>query len=71
VDAGFPVMSICSYVGPAPVTLELYTMMLVSQVRSRAATTRESLEQTLSHLVLPEAVKRISVWWSARGAACS
>jgi MoxR-like ATPase len=33
--------------------------MLVSQVRSRAPATRESLEQTLSHLVLPEAVKRI------------
>ena len=55
----FQSMSICSYVGPAPVTLELYTMMLVSQVRSRAPATRESLEQTLSHLVLPEAVKRI------------
>src|SRR6266404_2622033 len=55
----FQSMSICSYVGPAPVTLELYTMMLVGQVRSRAPATRESLEQTLSHLVLPEAVKRI------------
>jgi len=55
----FQLMSICSYVGPAPVTLELYTMMLVGQVRSRAPATRESLEQTLSHLVLPEAVKQI------------
>jgi predicted ATPase with chaperone activity len=55
----FQLMSICSYVGPAPVTLELYTVMLVSQVRSRASVTRESLEQTLSHLVLPEAIKRI------------
>ena len=52
-------MSICSYAGPAPVTLELYTVMLVSQVRSRAPATREALEQTLSHLVLPETVKRI------------
>jgi predicted ATPase with chaperone activity len=55
----FQLMSICSYVGPAPVTLELYTVMLVSQVRSRAPATRESLEQTLSHLVLPETIKRI------------
>ena len=50
---------ICSYVGPAPVTLELYTVMLLSQVRSRTAVTKEALEQTLSHLVLPDTVKRI------------
>ena len=55
----FQLMGICSYVGPAPVTLELYTVMLLSQVRSRTAVTKEALEQTLSHLVLPDTVKRI------------
>jgi predicted ATPase with chaperone activity len=52
-------MSICSYVGPAPVTLELYSKMLVDQVRRREPVTKEALEKTLSHLVLPEAVKRM------------
>ncbi len=51
-------MSVCSYVGPAPVTVELYTRMIVNQTRSRAPVTKAVLEQTLSHLVLPEAVKR-------------
>jgi len=51
-------MGICSYVGPAPVTLELYTRMIVSQTNNRAPVTKAVLEQTLSHLVLPEAVKR-------------
>jgi predicted ATPase with chaperone activity len=52
-------MSVCSYVGPAPVTLELYSKMVVDQVRRRAPVTREALEKNLSHLVLPEAVKRM------------
>jgi predicted ATPase with chaperone activity len=51
-------MAICSYVGPAPVTLELYGKMIVDQMRNRAPVAKEALEQTLSHLVLPEAVKR-------------
>jgi predicted ATPase with chaperone activity len=51
-------MGICSYVGPAPVTLELYTRMIVNQTNDRAPVTKAVLEQTLSHLVLPEAVKR-------------
>src|ERR1017187_9576559 len=38
----FQLMGVCSYVGPAPVTLELYTVMLVSPVRSRASATRDS-----------------------------
>jgi predicted ATPase with chaperone activity len=52
-------MSVCSYVGPAPVTLELYTKMVVEQMRSRPPATKESLERTLSHLVLPETVTRM------------
>lgn len=51
-------MSVCSYVGPAPVTVELYTRMTVNQTRNRPPVTKAVLEQTLSHLVLPEAVKR-------------
>ena len=52
-------MSIGSYVGPAPVTLELYSKLIVDQVRRRAPVTREALDKTLSHLVLPEAVTRM------------
>lgn len=51
-------MELCSYVGPAPVSLELYTEMLVSQVRSRAPVTRPVLDSTLAHLVLPDDVRR-------------
>jgi len=51
-------MGICSYVGAAPVTLELYTKTIVEQVRRRAPATKKLLEQTLSHLVLPDAVKQ-------------
>ncbi|HVM61732.1 MAG TPA: ATP-binding protein [Verrucomicrobiae bacterium] len=51
-------MSVCSYVGPAPVTLESYTRMIVNQMRGRPPVTKDVLDQTLSHLVLPENVKR-------------
>jgi predicted ATPase with chaperone activity len=54
----FQLMSVCSYVGPAPVMLKTYTRMIVQQMRCRAPATREALERTLSHLVLPETVKR-------------
>ncbi len=51
-------MALSSYVGPAPVSLELYTEMIVSQVRSRPAVTREMLEHTLRDLVLTDKIKR-------------
>ncbi len=54
----FHLMSLCSYVGPAPVTLELYAEMLVSQVHSRPPVTKPVLERTLAHLVLSAEVKR-------------
>lgn len=54
----FQLMSVCSYIGPAPVTLELYTRMVVDQVGRRAPATKPSLERILSHLVLPESVKQ-------------
>jgi len=54
----FQLMNVCSYTGPAPLTLELYTEMLVSQMRSRLPVTTEVLEQTLGHLVLTEEVRQ-------------
>lgn len=54
----FQSMNICSYVDAAPVTLKTYTRMIVQQMRCRAPATRESMERTLAHLVLPETVKR-------------
>lgn len=51
-------MSSCSYVGPAPVSLEEYTKMLVRQVRSRPPVTKEVLDEVLQELVLPDSVKR-------------
>lgn len=51
-------MSLCSYVGPAPVSLERYTELIVAQVRSRPAVTVARMEETLRGLVLPEAMKR-------------
>ena len=51
--------SVCSYVGPAPVTLELYTRMTVDQMHNRAPVTKKALEKTLAHLVLPDSTKRM------------
>ena len=51
-------MSTCSYVGSAPVSLEAYTDMTVRQVRSRPPVAKAILEKTLGELVLPEATKR-------------
>jgi predicted ATPase with chaperone activity len=53
------VMSLCSYIGPAPVTLESYAEMVISQVRSRPPVKKPALEQTLAHLVLTENAKRM------------
>ncbi|NQU11414.1 AAA family ATPase, partial [bacterium] len=51
-------MTLCSYVGAAPVSLELYTEMITSQVSSRAPVTREAIERTVADLVLSDEVKR-------------
>jgi predicted ATPase with chaperone activity len=55
----FHLMGLCSYIGAAPVTLELYTTMLIDQVRRRPPVTRDVLDQTLAHLVLEPEVKRM------------
>jgi predicted ATPase with chaperone activity len=52
-------MSLCSYIGPAPVTLESYAETILRQVRSRRPVKKETLEQTLAHLVLSEDTKRM------------
>jgi predicted ATPase with chaperone activity len=52
-------MSLCSYIGPAPVTLECYAEMIISQVRSRPPVKKAALEKTLAHLVLTDDAKRM------------
>ena len=51
-------MAANSYVGAAPVSLELYTEMIVSQVRSRRPVSAAALDKVLGGLVLPDVVKR-------------
>lgn len=49
---------VCSYVGPAPVSLQAYTEMTVLQVRNRPSVTQLALERALAHLVLSAEVKQ-------------
>lgn len=49
---------VCGYVGPAPVALESYTEMIVSQVRSRSPVSPVTLDKALRELVLPENTRR-------------
>jgi predicted ATPase with chaperone activity len=51
-------LEICGYVGPAPVSLESYTEMMVSQVRGRPPVSPAALDRALRELVLPENVRR-------------
>lgn len=51
-------MSLCSYIGPAPVSLEQYTRMIVRQIRSRPPVTKEVMKQILQELVLSDSVVR-------------
>lgn len=53
------VMGVCSYVGPAPVSLKSYTEKITEQVRSRAPITQQALEQAMAGLVLPDNAKEI------------
>jgi predicted ATPase with chaperone activity len=45
----------CSYVGPAPVPVELYSAAVLRQARSRARPARRDVDEALAHLVLAEA----------------
>jgi hypothetical protein len=51
-------MSLCSYIGPAPVSLEQYTKMTVRQIRSRPPVTKQDMKQVLQELVLSDSVMR-------------
>jgi hypothetical protein len=48
----------CSYTGPAPVSLQSYTDMVVRQVRQRRPVTRHALEKAMESLVLSDAAKQ-------------
>lgn len=48
----------CSYVGPAPVSLQSYTELTVLQARNRPPATPAAVEQALSGLVLSAQVKQ-------------
>jgi hypothetical protein len=51
-------MAISSYVGPAPVSLNAYTLRLTSQIRSRMPATRTALDLAMADLVLTEGAKQ-------------
>jgi hypothetical protein len=51
---------ICGYVGPAPVSLEAYTAMLVWQGRRFAPVTLEKVRRALEALVLPESIIEVA-----------
>jgi hypothetical protein len=51
-------MSLSTYIGAAPVSLEYYTKMLVRQIRSRPPVTKQALDEVLVELVLSDTVKR-------------
>jgi predicted ATPase with chaperone activity len=52
-------MSCCSYVGPAPVSLKSYTDRIIEQVRNRPPASPQALEQALAGLVLPDQARQI------------
>lgn len=47
-------MSFCSYVGPAPVSLKSYSETITQQVRCRPPVKKKTIEQALTGLVLPD-----------------
>ncbi|HXI85654.1 MAG TPA: ATP-binding protein [Verrucomicrobiae bacterium] len=49
----------CSYAGPAPVSLKAYTEMITQQVRNRPPSSRQSLDQAMSTLILSDYAKEI------------
>ena len=52
------VMVINSYIGPAPVSLNAYSEMLVKQVRARLPATRKALERAMADIVMSDAAKQ-------------
>jgi predicted ATPase with chaperone activity len=60
-------MNVCSYVGPAPVSLKTYTEMITGQVRCRRPVPRAVMDRALSHLLLSETTKRTLALVSSSG----
>jgi hypothetical protein len=52
-------MSISTYAGPAPVSLESYAALITKQVRSRPPVTRESVDRAMANLVLSPTAKQV------------
>lgn len=52
------IMGVCSYIGPAPVSLKSYTDAIVNQIRSRSPLTQHALDSALKGLVLSEGAKQ-------------
>ena len=63
-------MAICSYVGPSPVTLELYSKMIVDQMRSRAQSPRRRWKKRCRTWCYPTRSNGRLASWLAPGAAC-
>lgn len=61
-DAGWThvarAMSVCSYVGPAPVSLADYSEAVLTQVRRRPPITQHALDHALGGLVLSDAARQ-------------
>ena len=50
-------ISVNSYIGPAPVSLKAYEEMIIGQVRSRPPVTPQAMQRAMINLVLPETMK--------------
>jgi len=59
-DYAAKVSQYSGYVGPAPVSLEAYTVFLLQQQQNRPRLTPDGIRDALSELVLPEQVMRVA-----------
>ncbi|PHS11673.1 MAG: AAA family ATPase [Blastopirellula sp.] len=60
-------LEISGYVGPAPVSLEAYTAMIGWQVERQPEIDLESVQEALSHLVIPESSVRVAALAASSG----
>jgi predicted ATPase with chaperone activity len=60
-------MEFCGYIGPAPVSLQAYTTMLMRQGEGRRHVSRDDVLQALQALVLPEEVVEVAALAAASG----
>lgn len=52
-------MAVSSYAGPAPVSLDYYTQLIVKQVRSRPPVSREAVDRAMSKIIMSPSGKQI------------